>query len=154
MFTFPVKIRIENKNMNKKENLPQVAVGAVVFSENKILLVKRSNHPAKGMWAVPGGKIQAGETMQQALVREIKEETGLDIRVGEIVFVFDVIRHDEQKELSFHYVIIDFFCDLLGGELKAGDDAREVRWISREDLKTIHVNEKTLTLLKEKYNFY
>jgi len=140
--------------MIEKENLPQVAVGAVIFYQDRVLLVKRSNHPAKGMWAVPGGKIRAGETMQHALVREIKEETGLDITVGNIVYVFDVITRDEKDKLSFHYVIIDFLCEMKGGKLQAGDDAREVRWVSAAELNTLPVNEKTLTLLKEKFNFY
>jgi len=136
------------------ENLPKVAVGAVIFNKEKVLLVRRSNPPAQGMWAVPGGKIDPGETMQQALTREIKEETGLDIEVGEIVYVFDVIKHNEQNEISFHYVIIDFLCRLKGGRLQAGDDAREARWIARDDLKVLNVNEKTRSMLREKFNFY
>jgi len=154
LFTFPGKYKNRINTMIEKENLPQVAVGAVIFYQDRVLLVKRSNHPAKGMWAVPGGKIRAGETMQHALVREIKEETGLDITVGNIVYVFDVITRDEKDKLSFHYVIIDFLCEMKGGKLQAGDDAREVRWVSAAELNTLPVNEKTLTLLKEKFNFY
>ena len=140
--------------MKRIDYLPRVAVGAVLFDNDRVLLVKRSNDPAKGMWAVPGGKIQPGETMQQALVREIKEETGLDIEVGDIVFVFDVIKRNEKNEITFHYVIIDFRCDLISGELKAGDDAQEARWISRKELNQLIVNEKTLAMLKEKFNFF
>ena len=140
--------------MNKNEIYPQVAVGAVVFKDDCVLMVKRSKPPAKGSWAVPGGKIRPGETMQQALVREIKEETGLDIQVGDIIYVFDVIQRDEKNEITFHYVIIDFLCELKGGQLKAGDDALDVKWISRQDIKEININEKTKTMLKDKFNFY
>ena len=140
--------------MKKNENLPQVAVGAVIFKDESVLMVKRSNHPAKGMWAMPGGKIHPGETMRQALIREIKEETGLDIEVGEIVYVFDVIERDDTDGISFHYVIIDFLCEMKGGQLKAGDDAADVRWISKMDLKESNVNEKTIMMLQEKFNFY
>lgn len=140
--------------MKKNEKYPQVAVGAVVFKDDCVLMVKRSNAPAKGSWAVPGGKIKLGETMHQALVREIKEETSLDITVGEVVYIFDVIQHNEQKEITFHYVIIDFLCELQGGQLKAGDDAKDVKWISRDDLKKMNINEKTKTMLKDKFNFY
>ena len=141
-------------HMKKNENFPQVAVGAVVFKDDKVLMVKRSNPPAKGMWAVPGGKINPGETMQQALIREIKEETGLDIEVREIVYVFDVIQYDDNDHISFHYVIIDFSCELQGGKLKAGDDALEVRWVSKKDLNQMNINEKTKTMLLEEFNFY
>lgn len=140
--------------MKRIDSFPRVAVGAVLFDNDRVLLVKRSNDPAKGMWAVPGGKIQPGETMQQALVREIKEETGLVIEVGDIVYVFDVIKHNEKNKITFHYVIIDFLCDLTSGELRAGDDAQEARWISRRELNQLNVNEKTKSMLKEKFNFY
>lgn len=139
--------------MIKEKHFPQVAVGAVIFKDNQVLLVKRSNPPAQGSWAVPGGKINPGETMQQALVREVKEETGLDISVGEIVHVFDVIRHNNQGELTFHYVIIDFLCEYKKGELIAGDDAQEARWISQLELKEMNINPKTKRLLKDKFNF-
>lgn len=140
--------------MSDNKILPQIAVGAVVFKDDRVLLVKRSNPPAKGMWAVPGGKIQAGETMQQALIRELKEETGLNIKVGEIIYVFDVIQRNDNARLNYHYVIIDFLCELKDGQLKAGDDALEARWISKKELKQINVNEKTKMMLKEKFNFY
>ena len=140
--------------MNKNEIYPQVAVGAAVFNDDCVLMVKRSKPPAKGSWAVPGGKIRPGETMQQALVREIKEETGLDIQVGDIIYVFDVIQRDEKNEITFHFVIIDFLCELKGGQLKAGDDALDAKWISRQDIKEMNINEKTKTMLKDKFNFY
>ena len=97
---------------------PRVAVGAVIIKNDKVLLVKRSNPPAKGKWAVHGGKILPGETMQDALRREILEETGLIITVDDVVHVFDVIEK-ENKKISFHYVIIDFTCRILSGEPKA-----------------------------------
>jgi 8-oxo-dGTP diphosphatase len=133
--------------------LPQVAVGAVIFKENKVLLVKRGQAPAKGKWAVPGGKINAGEIMAEALKREIREETNLEIEVGDVVLVFDVLEHDEKGQLLFHYVIIDFECSYVRGELRPGDDAVEARWISENELVRLDVNIKTLNLLKEKYLF-
>ncbi len=136
-----------------QNNLPQVAVGAIIFKENKVLLVKSGQAPAKGKWAVPGGKIKPGESMADALKREIREETNLEIEVGDVVLVFDVMEHDEKGRLLFHYVIIDFEYSYVRGELKPGDDAVEARWISENELVRLDVNIKTLNLLKEKYLF-
>ncbi|KAA3617325.1 MAG: NUDIX domain-containing protein [Calditrichaeota bacterium] len=135
------------------KHFPQVAVGAIIFKDEKILLVKRANAPAKGVWAVPGGKIKPGESMKNALKREILEETNLEIEVGEAVLVFDVIEYGENAELLFHYVIIDFECTVTGGSIKAGDDAADVRWVSEEEVGELKMSEKTKELLKNKYSF-
>lgn len=140
--------------MKQNNKFPQAAVGAVLFHKKKVLLVKRGKAPAKGMWALPGGKILPGETMQQALIREIKEETGLEISVGEMVYVFDVIEKDKKLNISYHYVIIDFECNYLNGKLKAADDAEEAIWASEKMIRKLDVNEKTRTLLRDRYNFY
>lgn len=132
---------------------PKVAVGAVVFNAGKVLLVKRSNPPAKGLWAIPGGKVKEGETLQQALKREILEETHLHVEPGEIATVFDVIEKDASDNVTVHYVIIDFICRLKSGQLRAGDDAQEAGWFTEEEIKKVPVNQKTIDLLKEKFNF-
>lgn len=138
--------------MDAARSFPRVAVGAVIFKDDKVLLVKRSNPPAKGLWAIPGGKVLPGESLHDALKREIKEETGFRINVGDVVYVFDVIEKN-QDEIAFHYVIIDFICEYISGSLKAGDDAAEVRWISKDNLKKLNVSEKTRELLTQKFNF-
>lgn len=140
--------------MNKNAIYPQVAVGAVIFKDDKVLLVKRSHQPAKGYWAIPGGKIKPGETMQQALVRELREETDLEIIPGKVVYVFDVIETNPQNEIDYHYVIIDFLCQYKSRKIKAGDDALDVKWVSARDLSQLDVNENTRTMLKDKFNFY
>ena len=140
--------------MTQNNRFPQTAVGAVLFHKNKVLLVKRGQAPAKGLWALPGGKILPGETMQQALIREIKEETGLEISVGKMIYVFDVIEKDEKQGITFHYVIIDFECNYINGKLKAADDAVDAVWASETKLRELDVNEKTKTLLRDRYNFY
>jgi len=136
------------------KQFPQVAVGAIIFKDKKVLLVKRSKAPAKGKWAVPGGRVQPGESMKDALKREIKEETNLDIGVGDAIYAFDVIEFDEDQQLSFHYVIIDFDCLYQSGILKAGDDAADARWVFASEFESLDVNVKTRDLLKQKYNFY
>jgi len=141
-------------NMTNKNNLiPQVAVGAVVFRDDSVLLVKRKNHPAKNMWAIPGGRVKIGEKLQEAAEREIFEETGIQIKAGEPIYVFDVIDRDDSEQIRFHYVIIDLDAQYLSGVPEASDDAEEAKWISRDQIKSLNVNPKTKKLLKEKYNF-
>ena len=138
----------------ERNQYPVAAVGAVVFKDDRILLVKRKNPPAKNLWAIPGGKIKPGERMQEAAEREIFEETGLSIKANEPVFSFDVIEHDDSGNIQFHYVIVDLTADYLDGEIKASDDAIEARWISRQELSSLSINKMTRFLLKEKFDFY
>jgi ADP-ribose pyrophosphatase len=130
-----------------------VAVGAVVFKEDRVLLVRRGQPPAENLWAIPGGSVEIGETLQQAAEREIWEETGIRIRATKPIYTFDVIERDERQGIRFHYIIIDLSADYVSGELAAGDDAVEARWISAEEIKTLAVNKTTLTLLQNKFHF-
>ncbi len=132
---------------------PQVAVGAIVFKDGKVLLVLRANPPAQEKWAIPGGRVELGETFQEAAEREIKEETGIIIRAGEPVFTFDVIDRDDAERVRFHYVIVDLAADYISGEPQPGDDAASARWISPEELNTLPVSLTTLKLLRQQYNF-
>jgi 8-oxo-dGTP diphosphatase len=128
-------------------DLPRVAVGAVVFKDNKVLLVKRAKHPARGLWAIPGGKVELGETLQQAAQREILEETGITILSKNPIYTFDVIEKDENNQIRFHYVIVDLVADYISGQPIPGDDAEEVRWVSSLELKNLDVNPGTLKVL-------
>ena len=109
---------------------PQTAVGAIVFRDDKVLLVKRANHPGQGLWAIPGGRVKLGETLQEAAMREVKEETGVIVNPKDPVYVFDVIDRDDEGGIRFHYVIVDLLAEYLSGEPDAGTDASEARWIS------------------------
>ena len=102
---------------------PRVGVGVAVIHDNRILLVKRGREPSKGLWAVPGGKVEWGEPMRGAARREVLEETGLDVEVGEVVWVGEHLSDDH------HIVLIDFVGTVKGGTLEASDDAEEVRWV-------------------------
>ena len=132
---------------------PLPAVGAVVFKDERVLLVRRANPPSKGVWAIPGGGIQAGETLQSAAEREIREETGVVIRARDPIFVFDAIERDDHGAVKYHYVIIDLSADYVSGEPIAGDDAVDARWISRDELTRLPVSPVTRKLLLEKFRF-
>jgi len=132
---------------------PRVAVGAVVFHDGRVLLVRRGKPPAQGLWAIPGGSVLLGETLQQAAEREILEETGVTITAGQPVLTFDVVERDDAGRIRFHYVIVDLDARYDHGQPHAGDDALEARWISRTDIGRLPVSPTTLKLLKERYDF-
>ncbi|MEA2257769.1 MAG: 8-oxo-dGTP diphosphatase [Acidobacteriaceae bacterium] len=120
---------------------PIVGVGAVVIDGTKVLLVRRGQEPLKGEWSLPGGALELGETLQQGVVREVLEETGLIVAPGGIIEILDRIILDRitQDEASgrvrYHYVLIDFVCHVTGGALGPATDAEEVRWVERDQLQ-------------------
>jgi len=131
---------------------PRPAVGAVVFKNNEVLLVKRGKPPAEGSWAIPGGSVRLGESLQAAAEREIREETGVIIQAGEPIFVFDTIERDDAGQVRFHYIVIDLIAEYISGEPVPGDDAADARWISASDMDTLEVNIRTRGLLNKFFN--
>ena len=142
-----------SKQKNDYPGKPRVAVGAVVFKEECVLLVRRGQAPAKDLWAIPGGSVQIGETLQEAAEREILEETGIQIRALKPIYSFDFIDRDPAGKVRFHYVIVDLAADYVMGEPVAGDDALEARWISAKEIDGLEVSTATLKLLKTRYGF-
>ena len=132
---------------------PRVAVGAVVFHNDRVLLVKRGKPPAEGVWAIPGGTVHLGESLQETARREILEETGIIIQTGEVIYVFEKVERDTDGRVRFHYVIIDLLADYVGGNLQPGDDAKDACWVSREDLSILELSEKTRQLLRSRFGF-
>jgi ADP-ribose pyrophosphatase len=132
---------------------PRVAVGAVVFKENAVLLVQRGQAPAEGSWAIPGGSVQVGETLQQAAEREIREETGVVIRAAAPVYTFDVIEKDAEGRVRFHYVIVDLAAEYVAGTPRPASDAVDARWVSAGELRRRKVSPATLGLLKDRFGF-
>lgn len=140
-------------SMSEYPNSPQSAVGAIVIRENRVLLVKRSNLPGKGLWAIPGGRVKLGETLKEAARREVKEETGVTIRAKDPVYTFDLIERDDQGRIRFHYVIVDLLADYVSGIPNPGSDACEARWVSSQELKGLPVSRTTRELLKKMFQF-
>ena len=132
---------------------PQVAVGAIVVKDDRVLLVKRSKPPGEGLWAIPGGRVELGETLQQAAEREIMEETGLTIQAKDPVYTFEIIEPEGTERPRFHYVIVDFAAEYVKGALTPSDDASEARWVSSQELKRLPVSQTTTEVLKNVVHF-
>ena len=127
--------------------LPLVGVGAIIIEEDRVLLVKRAHPPIEGQWSIPGGVLEVGEMVRDAAVREAREETGLVVEPGELLGVYDRILRDPEQRVQYHYVLIDFLCRPVGGELLAASDAAEVRWFRREELPALRLAEDTLEVI-------
>jgi 8-oxo-dGTP diphosphatase len=138
---------------NRYPDRPRVAVGAVVFKDDRILLVQRGQPPAEGYWAIPGGSVEIGENLQQAAQREILEETGVSIHAREPVFTFDIIEKDADGRVRFHYVVVDVMAEYREGTLRPGGDAADARWVSSGELSRLKVSPATLDLLKKRFHF-
>ena len=130
---------------------PAVGVGAVLIHEGKVLLIKRGKEPLRGRWVVPGGTVEVGETLEQALVREVREETGLTVRPIEVVLVFDRIDR-EGEAVRYHYVIVDYLCEYVSGTLRAASDAEDAAFVAREDLPRFALPEKALEVVLQAFD--
>jgi len=119
---------------------PVVGVGGVVVRDGKALIVKRAHEPRKGEWSLPGGLLELGESLQDAVRREIKEETALDVTVGPIIETFDRVHRDDHGRIRYHFVIVDFVCWPNGGEAMPGSDADGVAWVSVAEIDDYRVN--------------
>jgi mutator protein MutT len=113
---------------------PRVGVGAVIWKNGLVLLIKRAAPPRQNMWSLPGGMQQLGETLAEAILREIKEETGLVVRLGEIVEVIDLIERDQAGRVEYHFTVVDYEADWDFGQAVAADDALEAVWADPLDL--------------------
>lgn len=120
-------------------NQPVVGVGAIIVCNGKILLEKRRSEPGRGKWSVPGGLVELGESTEQAVIREVKEETGLDVENPELIDVVNNIIFDENGKIEYHFVIVDYFVKLRGGELNAADDAEELKWVALDDVEKYNI---------------
>jgi 8-oxo-dGTP diphosphatase len=116
---------------------PLVGVGAVIFRGEEVLLVRRGQEPAKGSWSLPGGVVEVGESLEAALQREVWEETGLAIKVLGITAVLERIFRDDVDKVPYHYVLIDFACEYLSGEVTPGSDVTAARFVSLNTLNEL-----------------
>ena len=130
---------------------PIVGVGAVIVDDNRVLLARRARAPLLGHWSLPGGVVEIGETLRAAAEREALEETGLIVTAGEVLEVLDRIIPGENGRTQYHYVLVDFLCERLGGELRAGGDAAEVAWATAEELGKYNLEKPALDVIRKAF---
>ena len=118
---------------------PLIGVGAIIIDRGRALVVRRATEPLKGEWSIPGGVLELGETLRAGVIREAKEETGLDVLPIEVLEVYDRIVADEAGKTRYHYVLIDYLCQVTGGELRAASDVSEVRWLTEQELDSFPI---------------
>jgi 8-oxo-dGTP diphosphatase len=133
--------------------LPLVGVGAIIIEGDieggRVLLVKRAHPPLEAQWSIPGGVLEVGELVREAAAREAREETGLLVEPTELLGVYDRIVRDAKQRVQYHYVLIDFLCRMVGGQLHAASDAAEVRWFTREELPALNLAEDTQEVIRK-----
>jgi ADP-ribose pyrophosphatase YjhB (NUDIX family) len=113
---------------------PVVGVGAVVWRDDRVLLIRRGTPPKQGAWSLPGGKQEWGETVATAAAREVWEETGVRITVGDVVAVVDLIQRDEEDRIQYHYTLVDVLARWESGDAHAATDATDVAWVTLDEL--------------------
>ena len=118
---------------------PVVGVGAVIIKDDKIVLIKRGTEPSKGKWSIPGGHVELGENLKEAVIRETKEETCLDVDNPILIDVVENVDLDEQSKIKYHYVIVDYLVHVKGGNIEAASDAAELRWVPFSEVEAYNL---------------
>lgn len=128
---------------------PLLGVGALIFEDGRILMAQRGKPPLMGQWSLPGGLVETGESLENAVRREVLEETGLEVKPLGVLEIFERIMRNADGEPEYHYVLLDYVCRVTGGTLRAGDDASRVEWFARRALKDLHITEGTLVVIEK-----
>jgi ADP-ribose pyrophosphatase YjhB (NUDIX family) len=130
---------------------PIIGVGALILKRDRILMAQRGKEPLKGSWSLPGGALETGESLADGVRREVREETGLDIRTLGVLEIFERIMRDASGAPEYHYVLIDYMCRMVGGTLAPGDDVCAVEWVRRRDLPQLEITEGTLAVIEKAF---
>lgn len=130
---------------------PLVGVGAILLRRDRILMAQRGKEPLKGWWSLPGGALEIGESLHDAVCREVREETGLEVEPVGVFEIFERIMRDVSGEPEYHYVLIDYICRVKGGTLFPGDDVCAVEWVRRRDLPNLRITEGTLGVIEKAF---
>lgn len=130
---------------------PLVGVGALILDGDRILMAQRGKQPLKGWWSLPGGALETGELLADAVRREVREETGLEIDPLSVFEIFERITRDAEGLAEYHYVLIDYICRVTGGQLAPGDDVCQVEWVRRRDLPKLQITEGTLGVIEKAF---
>jgi ADP-ribose pyrophosphatase YjhB (NUDIX family) len=127
---------------------PFVGIGGIIVHEGRVVLVKRRFDPLAGQWSIPGGAVETGETLEGCVVREMSEETGFHVEVGPVVEVLDRITRDEDGRVLYHFVLIDYLCWPVGGELRAGSDVAEAVLAEPSEIAQFELTDKARTVIE------
>jgi len=128
---------------------PLLGIGALIFEGGCILMAQRGKAPLMGQWSLPGGLVETGESLENAVRREVLEETGLEVKPLGVLEIFERIMRNAGGAVEYHYVLLDYICRVTGGTLCAGDDASRVQWVERRALKDLHITEGTLAVIEK-----
>ncbi|HEX6805319.1 MAG TPA: NUDIX hydrolase [Terriglobales bacterium] len=131
---------------------PLVGVGALIIHQRRVALIKRGHAPLLGEWSIPGGMLELGESVRQAAEREALEETGLRVRAIELLGVFDRVIPDDENRTLYHYVLIDFLCEVVSGELQAAGDAADARWFTADEVKALPLAADTAQVIEAAFS--
>ena len=130
---------------------PFAGVGAIVFRGTEVLLVKRGRPPAVGKWSIPGGLVELGESLDAAVCREVLEESGLEVRTIDLVAALDRVILDPEGRIEYHYILLDFLCEMVGGQIQAGTDAEECRFVPLEELGLYEMTRGTEQVIRRAF---
>jgi 8-oxo-dGTP diphosphatase len=142
---------MESKDSREYPQRPVVGVGGVVIAEGRALLIRRGHAPLEGQWSIPGGTLETGETIVEGIERELAEETGIRVHVLELIEVFERIFRDKDGRVQYHFVIVDYLCEMSGGSARAGGDVVDVAWASESDLAKYELTEAATRVLKKAF---
>ena len=131
----------------KYPDQPIIGVGAIIFRGDQVLLIQRGQEPSLGQWSIPGGAVVVGETLEAAVKREVLEETHLEVQVLTLVKVLERVFRDSDGRVAYHYVLVDFLCQYLAGELQSDSDAQDTRFVSLQDLSAYGIAPVTLEVI-------
>ncbi len=126
---------------------PVIGVGGIIFHDRSVLLVKRAQEPGLGQWSLPGGAVELGETLVDALRREILEEVSIEVEIGGLVRVLDKILYDREEKVQFHYVIADYWGWLVSGKARAYSDISDARFVEIDRIREMNIHEEVETTI-------
>lgn len=147
--TAPPDTASKEADSRRYPRYPLIGVGALILERDRIVMAQRGKPPLMGQWSLPGGLVETGESLAEAVRREVREETGLEIEPLGVLEIFERIMRNAEGAAEYHYVLIDYICRMAGGALAAGDDVCSVAWVRRRDLESLDITEGTLAVIEK-----